>query len=231
MHPVTVFELRKYIMRPGRRDDLITLFEDEFIESQELLGARVAGTFRNLDDPNRFVWLRGFENMETRARALDGFYTGAVWREHRNAANDTMIDSDDVLLLRPIGDTRWARANRAPRGATAIPSGLIGLTTFFLRPRAEENFAAFFSDEIAPELRDTGAEIVATLATERGPNSYPRLPIRENETVFVAMTRFPSASRHMPNIAGLALGPDLQSHLIKPTETLRLQPTARSALR
>jgi hypothetical protein len=230
MVPLTVFELRNYVMQPGRRDDLITLFEDEFIESQEVLGSRVAGTFRNLDDPNRFVWLRGFETMETRARALDGFYTSELWRTHRNAANATMIDSDDVLQLRPLGDARWAWADRPPRGATAIPPSLIGLTTYFLRSNADAAFADFFSGEIAPALRDERVEIVATLATEHAPNSYPRLPIREDETVFAVITRH-GAADHIPNIAGLGLGPVLQSHLIKPTETLRLQPTARSALR
>ncbi len=35
--------------------------------------------------------------------ALGAFYGGPVWREHRDKFNDTMIDSDDVLLLRPSG--------------------------------------------------------------------------------------------------------------------------------
>src|SRR5258708_4532773 len=56
----SVVELRQYTLRGGRREDLISLFEREFIESQEALGVRVLGIFRDLDDPDRFVWTRGF---------------------------------------------------------------------------------------------------------------------------------------------------------------------------
>lgn len=55
--------------------------------------------FRNADDPDAFVWLHGLRDMASRARGLQAFYGGPVWAAHRNAANATMIDSDNVLLL------------------------------------------------------------------------------------------------------------------------------------
>ncbi|MGI5127066.1 NIPSNAP family protein [Pseudonocardia sp. CA-107938] len=94
-------ELRRYILHPGRRDELIELFEREFVESQEELGARIVGTFRDVRDPDRFVWIRAFPDMAVRLAALKGFYGGPVWKEHGPAANATMIDSDDVHLLEP----------------------------------------------------------------------------------------------------------------------------------
>src|SRR5215475_14452137 len=96
-----IVELRQYALRPGQRDVLIELFDREFVESQEACGMTVLGQFRDLDRPDRFVWLRGFDDMPSRAEALRRFYTGPVWRAHAAAANATMIDSDDVLLLRP----------------------------------------------------------------------------------------------------------------------------------
>jgi hypothetical protein len=36
----------------------------------------VVGQFRDTDDPDHFVWLRGFPDMETRAEALGRFYHG-----------------------------------------------------------------------------------------------------------------------------------------------------------
>ena len=65
--PPSVLELRQYTLHPGRRDDLIALFEREFIEPQEAAGIAVLGTFRDLDAPDRFVWLRGFADMPARA--------------------------------------------------------------------------------------------------------------------------------------------------------------------
>ncbi len=96
-----ILELRQYTLYLGKRDQLIELFEREFIESQEALGVRLVGQFRDLDSADRFVWLRGFADMETRAEALQGFYGRPVWKAPRDAANETMIDSDNVLLLRP----------------------------------------------------------------------------------------------------------------------------------
>src|SRR5690242_5785819 len=97
-----IVELRQYTLHPGARETLIELFDREFVETQEACGMKVIGQFRDLDDPDRFVWLRGFPDMPARARALAAFYGGPVWKAHRNAANATMIDSDNVLLLRPV---------------------------------------------------------------------------------------------------------------------------------
>jgi hypothetical protein len=42
--------------------------------------------------------------MDSRRAALTAFYEhGEAWRTHGPAANATMVDSDDVLLLRPLG--------------------------------------------------------------------------------------------------------------------------------
>src|SRR5258705_12257148 len=98
-----VVELRQYTLHPGKRDVLIDLFDREFIELQETLGIKVIGQFRDLDHQDRFVWLRGFSDMTSRAKALSDFYGGPVWKTHRQAANATMIYSDNVLLLPPAG--------------------------------------------------------------------------------------------------------------------------------
>ncbi len=63
-----IVELRQYTLHPGRRDALIDLFDREFVESQEALGMKIIGQFRDLDNPNRFVWLRGFRDMPSRAK-------------------------------------------------------------------------------------------------------------------------------------------------------------------
>jgi hypothetical protein len=232
-----VYELRNYTMQPGQRDVLIDLFEREFVESQEVLGARVVATFRNLDDPDHFVWIRSFETIATRAAALDGFYTGATWQANRTAANATIIDSDDVLQLRPVsGDATLGRTVRPPIGASAIPDSLIVASTYFLADRQDEAFDAAYTREVLPILREIGASPFAAFATEHAPNGYPRLPIRDDETVFVTLTHFVSERAHTDwadrsragqrDVSGV-----LQPHLVAPTQTKRLKPTARSLLR
>src|SRR5438477_2798598 len=120
----SVIELRQYTLHPGGRDRLITLFEREFVETQESVGMRVLGTFTDLDHPDRFVWWRGFESLTARAPALAAFYGGPVWAAHREEANATMVDSDDVLLLQPLADAPLqGPMPRAPVGTTAAAAG------------------------------------------------------------------------------------------------------------
>jgi hypothetical protein len=231
----TIYEFRDYTLHPGQRDALIALFEREFIGPQEAIGAHVRATFRDFDKPDRFVWMRSFLDARSRYAALDGFYTGPVWQAHRGAANATMIDADNVLQLRPISGALGA-AFRAPAGASAVPDTMILATIYYLREGADSAFAAFFEGEIAPALRDIGAAPFATFATDQTPNAYPRLPIRENETVFLTLTRFTSPEAYASHLADTEpararVASLLQPHLIAPIETRRLQPTARSPLR
>src|SRR5881227_1393303 len=129
-----VVELRQYTLHPRKRDVLIELFDREFIESQEALGIKVIGQFKDLDHPDRFVWLRGFRDMTSRAKALSDFYGGPVWKTHREAANATMIDSDNVLLLRPARPTSGfslENSNRPPVGSEEVPTSLVVATIYY----------------------------------------------------------------------------------------------------
>ena len=76
-----VVELRQYTLQPGQRDVLIDLFDREFVESQEAAGMAIVGQFRDLDDPDRFVWLRGFPTCRPGPRA-GRFYGGPAWQAH-----------------------------------------------------------------------------------------------------------------------------------------------------
>src|SRR5215831_16598244 len=109
-----VVELRQYALKPLQRDVLINLFDEHFVESQEAVGMTVIGQFRDRGNPDRFVWLRGFRDMEGRRESLAAFYDGPVWAAHRSAANNTMIDSDDVLLLKPARPDLAFRLHQDP---------------------------------------------------------------------------------------------------------------------
>ena len=237
-----VVELRRYTLHPGRRDELIALFDRELVDSQEATGMRVIGQFRDLGDPDRFVWLRGFPDMPSRARALAAFYGGPVWRAHRDAANATMIDSDDVLLLRPARpDSGFALADgqRPAPGAADSPGGLIVATIYYLHASGGTAFTAYFEAALRPILVDTGAEIVGTFVTEHAPNTYPALPVRAGDDVFMWVARYPDLHAHERHTAALARAPRwctaagdvLTGRLQRPPEVLRLDPTARSLLR
>jgi hypothetical protein len=71
--PCAVLELRQYTLKPGERDVLIALFDRHFIESQEAVGMTIVGQFRDRRRSDRFVWIRGFSDMQNRHAALEQF--------------------------------------------------------------------------------------------------------------------------------------------------------------
>ena len=229
-----IVELRRYALHPSARETLIELFDRELVETQEAVGMTVLGQFRDLDDPDSFVWLRGFDDMGTREQALSAFYGGPVWKQHSRAANATMIDADNVLLLRPLSGLLLSDDGRPARGSTGSGAGLLAITIYSLR-ESTEGFPGFFNKELEPSLRRAGISILATYVTEHSANTFPALPVREGEEVFVWLAMFADEDDHARSMSVLerATGwrdvvlPALGGYLDRPVETLRLTPTAR----
>ncbi|MDP3898382.1 MAG: NIPSNAP family protein [Mesorhizobium sp.] len=209
---MTVLELRQYTMVPGRRGDFVEIFDREFVETQEALGIEVVGQFVDLDRPDRYVWMRRFPDMESRKASLEAFYGGPVWAAHKDAANATMTEWHDVLPLRPAweGSDVVDKADRAAAGAAA--SG--GEMTVAIWPVAGERLAEF-----AAVFRSAYPAARAAYVTEPADNTYPALPVRAGESVFVGV------------FDGLSVIHDLGAAGVAPAQILRLAPTARSRLR
>jgi hypothetical protein len=238
-----VVELRQYELRPGTRDVLIELFDRHLIEGQEECGMTIIGQYRNVDDPDRFVWLRGFEDMATRGAALTRFYkTGPVWAAHRDAARETMVDTDDALLLRPVRPSSAFRAPALPR--PGIDDGdprtsRIVATLYHRDAPVDDAFRMLWTDRVLPLLTDHGAEMLAWFETDPAENTFPDLPVRAGEHVFVSFARFRSALLHDAHEAALARSaewadevlPALMTQIARAPERLRLEPTLRSWIR
>ncbi|MFF4322956.1 NIPSNAP family protein [Streptomyces sp. NPDC001568] len=194
-----IVELRQYTLHPGALDTLVDLFEQEFVTGQEAAGITVGGRFRDLDDPDRFVWLRSFPNMEARERVLQAFYGGPVWQAHRERANTTMIDSHDVLLLRGPGFA--AQNSTGPVVATICHP---------LEPMA---FADHFEQHLRPALAAAGTPAQAVHRSEHAENTFPALPIRADADVLLWFT-----AGRAPRL------PDLSTRLHSVPQQLRLEP-------
>ena len=243
-----VVELRQYTLRPGQRDVLIDLFDRELVESQEADGMAIVGQFRDLDDPDRFTWIRGFASMPARARALASFYGGPTWKAHSAAANATMIDSDNVLLLRPVtartgfpapAPVRPAPVRPAAAGHATPPPSRVLVTLYYRDRPFDQAFADFFDRLARPVLTRAGATPLACLQTEHAENTFPALPVRTGENVFAWLARFPGPAAlddHLRQIERCAdwrdhVLPELSALVTGAAQQLRLAPTARSQLR
>jgi NIPSNAP len=231
-----IVELRRYQLHPGARETLIELFEREFVESQEAIGIKVIGQFRSLDDPDCLVLLRGFADLHARARALASFNDGPAWARHGDEAKAAIVDSDDVLLLRPAwpGSGLTPAGERPARGATGIAAGLVVATIYDLNSRMADAFPALFESVVVPTLAGTGASFLAAFVTAETANNVPRPPVRETERLLVSFTTFGSEDAYALHDAAVAgssawrlLELLLSSRTTRKPQTLRLVPTAR----
>jgi hypothetical protein len=213
----SVVDLRQYTLHPGQRDTLIDLFDEHFAEGQEVCGMHIPGQFRDLDDPDRFVWLRGFRSLAARAEALNAFYYGPIWRQHAEAANATMLDSDNALLLEPIHLSPDYPQLSAPRPAVAPNTVIAGM----VHP-ASDGFEEHFQRVMLPVLGGLGVFPLATLRTLPAANNFPALPLRDDR-VLVWLARFTDESTY--EVVRRELGAEWAG------QELRLRPTERSQLR
>ncbi len=237
-----VVELRQYTLKPQGRETLIRIFDEYFVEGQERTGMRIIGQFRDRSDANRFVWFRGFSDMETRRQALSDFYSGPVWKEHGPDANETMIDSDNVLLLKPVGGRGFA-LDPHPRPSGAGNDRIADVVVATIYPMGEGVSASQIESAAAAieaAFAEVGTALLALLVTEHAANTFPRLPVREDANVLVSVASYPDEEeygRSMNRLKSLQIWKERVARELEaiggslPPDTLLLQPTPRSLLR
>ena len=93
-----IVEVRSYRIKPGRREEFLEFFETRSIPALRAHGMQVMGPLIDLENPNKFVWLRSFSSLEERDRMRDEFYNGDLWKNELEAIAMPMLESYDVKL-------------------------------------------------------------------------------------------------------------------------------------
>lgn len=176
-----VVEFRRYEIKPGKRDEFVRYFESFFPEAFQQIGAIAFGQFRERDNPNGFTWIRGFHSAEARGIGNSAFYYGPLWKEHVETMNDRLVDSDNVLLLRPWSPDRGIPVLpvvdplREWDGA-AVP-GVAVAQIFPLKAGSVDAFARKMEPTFAA-YRAAGLREAGVLVTLEGRNTFPQHPVR-----------------------------------------------------
>ena len=93
-----IVEVRSYRIKPGRRVEFIQFFETRSVPALRSHGMRVVGPLLDLENPNKFVWLRIFPSLDERERMKVAFYEGELWKNELESIAMPMIESYDVIL-------------------------------------------------------------------------------------------------------------------------------------
>ena len=231
-----VVEFRRYTVREGEREHFAQYFEAYFPEAFQQLGAIAFGDFTEQDVPLHFTWIRGFHDMDDRAKINSAFYYGPVWKEHKALLNDLMTDSDNVLLLRTLRPDTQIPVLPAvdPVHETTGAQGIVVAQIFPVKPDQVEAFAAA-ADSSFKSYAAAGVREAGILVTLDARNNFPQLPVRTDGPFLVwlgiVQDEAHLRSQLLPEIAKAAGILQSTNMLRNSAETLVLKPNPRSRLR
>jgi NIPSNAP len=104
------YELRRYQIQSGYRDDFVKYMEEVVIPYQTSKGMVVVGSFVDEKDPDVYFWMRRFENEEQRQSLYAATYEADGWKNE--IAQSTAIK--DWLLRDAMVVTRIVPTTTSP---------------------------------------------------------------------------------------------------------------------
>jgi len=93
-----IVEVRSYRIKPGRRQEFIQFFEARAVPALRSHGMKILGPLLDLENPNKFVWLRSFPSLAERDLMKEAFYEGELWKNELESIAMPMLESYDVIL-------------------------------------------------------------------------------------------------------------------------------------
>ncbi len=93
-----IVEVRSYRIKPGRRAEFVKFFETRAVPALRSHGMKILGPLLDLENPNKFVWLRSFPSPGERERMREAFYESELWKGELEAIAMPMLESYDVIL-------------------------------------------------------------------------------------------------------------------------------------
>ena len=228
-------EFRRYTIKDGERAHFAEYFDTYFPEAMQQLGAIAAGDFLDRGNANLFTWIRGFHDMDERARVNSAFYYGPVWKEHKKTLNDLMVDSDNVLLLHPVSDKHPLLILPAvdpiaePAGAKGVLAGLL----FAVRADHLDAFIAQAETELS-HLASSDVREAGLFVTLNERNNFPQLPVRTDGPwlLWLAVAKDDASAASLGAAMNRAKAALLATGALQTDpESMMLDPSKRSRLR
>ncbi len=178
-----IIDLRDYTLKPNTRDKFIERCETLIFPEQKRLGATILGAFLDAKNPNGIVWLRAMPDMAERKRILTAFYsTGEVWKANRKEVNSWIVDSDNVLLVKPIGFK--------PVSDLMTPVTDNSIVAMYSCLKQEPFNTEDELEDVSEAISGVGGRLLVKLITDPSKNNYPLHPIRTGEFGYVLFAAF-----------------------------------------
>jgi hypothetical protein len=118
--------------------------------------------------------------MRTRIKFLNDFYINSpAWKEHGKGANEMMINSDNVYLLKPLNKNVLLKTDKT-----------FTVIDFYICNSTIEKVIKLFDTEYIPFLKTINVDDISFWISEMTENDFPRLPVFQDKNLLVAITNF-----------------------------------------
>lgn len=231
---INVIELRNYFLKPGRREEFINYFEDNFIQSQNILGASILGQYRVKAADDNFFWIRGFKDMPARNKFLNDFYFGDFWKAHKAVPNSLLLNNDNVYLLKPL-NLKDNSTNPAPGFNSNWFGKDKGITVvdFFTSNTKLDKLVDFVRKQYTAILATVGIDNTSFWVSETSKNEFTQLPVFQDKNLLVQITFYKNEFEYQSKIKLVESSLSEQqkidlADLVTLKNTIILYPTERS---
>ena len=96
------YELRQYVIKPGKMADWITLMETEIIPFQVSKGMLITGSYCGESDQSVYVWTRRFESEAERLALYAAVYESDHWKTNLSPRVGELIDRPSIKVQRLV---------------------------------------------------------------------------------------------------------------------------------
>jgi hypothetical protein len=188
---IKVLELRNYLLKPNKTDEFSSYFNTHFVNPMAELGGYTLGQFKIKDTNDRFVWMRGFTDMNTRIKFLNDFYVNSpVWKEFGPGANDMMINSDNVYLLRPLNNNKDFKEQSEAITSKLKPDKGVIVVDFYICNGTLDKVINLFYKSFIPFLKTLNVYDITFWISEMSENDFPRLPVFQDKNLLLSITTY-----------------------------------------
>ena len=189
---IKVLELRNYLLKPNMADVFSNYFDIHFVKPMAELGCYTLGQFKIQNVNDRFVWMRGFSNMESREKFLNDFYvSSSVWKEFGPGANNMMINSDNVYLLRPLDNNKNSKEqSKGISSNVLITNRGIVVVDFHICNSTLDKVINLFNSAYLPFLKTLDIHDITLWVSEMSENDFPRLPVFQDKNLLLTITTY-----------------------------------------
>lgn len=97
-----LYEYRVYTCYPGKRDEFVKLMEEEVVPFQVSKGMVFVASFLDEQNPDKYIWMRRFENEEERVALYDAVYQSDTWKNEMVGKVLALIDREKHQITRLV---------------------------------------------------------------------------------------------------------------------------------